>query len=485
MKIYKPHLAHESIGVEDNQAKVNRLRFTNLFYNCVTLALVCTVLFCGFTFANKYANDYFTQKRYIDMQGGIVTQAPNAPDGGFEGVFPETTFNINTPVEPQRPTTDYIPTELEKIDGYVNRENEIWDIHEKVNSEAVAWLYVAGTKVNYIVGMNDADYYLTHDINGRTSNSGALFMTSLNNLNPLGRNTLIHGHNMTNGSMFGELKYYTTLGTQSYFDTHRRIYFDTLYGTLRFEVFSVYITDKNDADYRKHSFDSDSTYVTYLNRIRDRGMFKDDTVKFNANDRVLTLSTCNSDEGKTKRTIVHARLVWPTPGSISTATPGKTTPGITATPGSTTPENITTPGTSSQRVVKLNDPSVPLKLREQPSTSSAVLAQLEHGTVVDVLDDQGDWLKVKVNGKTGYVFALYTVPYYEFDPDPTQKPTQKPTEKPTGGTTQGVTPDTATTEPTEPTEQVSTEPEVTEPVPTTTVQATTEVTKQPQLEEIE
>ena len=50
-------------------------------------------------------------------------------------------------------------------------------------------------------------------------------------------------------------------------------------------------------------------------------MFMDDSAVFSENDRILTLSTCNSDEGSSKRTIVHARLVWPKPGSDQTVTP--------------------------------------------------------------------------------------------------------------------------------------------------------------------
>lgn len=453
----RPHSNDRSMQTKENKSKTARQRIYNLSYSFFVVALVCVVLFCGFKYADKHYNDYITQKRYDELSGEIPTVAPDRPSGGFATGFPDTVFDPNNPVIPQRPQTSYEPTQIEIDDGYVNRQNDVWNLYENKNSDVVGWLYVPNL-VNYPVVMDDAEYYLKHDINGTESAAGALFMTSLNDLNPMGRNTIIHGHNMTNGSMFGKLKYYTTLGTQAFFDTNRRIYLDTLYGTFRFEVFSVYITNKDDPDYRSHNFGSDEEYIEYLNRLRDKGMFKDSTVEFTAEDRILTLSTCNADEGSTKRTIVHARLVWPKPSSLVTPSPvpsetvtappeGETE---TAGPGTTTGEPA-----AEKRVVKLNDSTVPLKLRSGASTSSDIIGTLDHGTVLEVISDQGDWIKVKTpGGRTGYVYKLYTVPYDEFDfdaPQPgtaTQKPSASPAPTPTYGPDESALP-TESASPTE------------------------------------
>lgn len=80
---------------------------------------------------------------------------------------------------------------------------------------------------------------------------------------------------------------------------------------------------------------------------------------------------------------MHARLVWPKPGSDQTVTPK---PEGTVT---------VTPDTVVRRVVKLNDPSVPLKLRSKPSTSSEIKGTLPHGTVLEVTEDLGDWIGVR------------------------------------------------------------------------------------------
>jgi uncharacterized protein YgiM (DUF1202 family) len=42
-------------------------------------------------------------------------------------------------------------------------------------------------------------------------------------------------------------------------------------------------------------------------------------------------------------------------------------------------------------------------LREKPSTSSKILATLNHGTKVDVIEKGGKWTHVKANNMDGYI----------------------------------------------------------------------------------
>ena len=51
--------------------------------------------------------------------------------------------------------------------------------------------------------------------------------------------------------------------------------------------------------------------------------------------------------------------------------------------------------------------STGLNLREQATTSSKVLSVIPSGTYVDLLEDSGGWLKVKYNGKSGYISAQF------------------------------------------------------------------------------
>ena len=48
-----------------------------------------------------------------------------------------------------------------------------------------------------------------------------------------------------------------------------------------------------------------------------------------------------------------------------------------------------------------------LKLRKEASTDSDVLSLLNLGEKLEVIEKAGDWYKVKVNNKTGYVSKDY------------------------------------------------------------------------------
>ena len=48
-----------------------------------------------------------------------------------------------------------------------------------------------------------------------------------------------------------------------------------------------------------------------------------------------------------------------------------------------------------------------LKLREEPTTKSTVLAYIPAGTKLEVISPAENWYKVTYNGKTGYVSAGY------------------------------------------------------------------------------
>lgn len=48
-----------------------------------------------------------------------------------------------------------------------------------------------------------------------------------------------------------------------------------------------------------------------------------------------------------------------------------------------------------------------LNLRESPSLTSPVVLVLLKGDKVEILTEKGNWYKVKVNGKEGYVYKKY------------------------------------------------------------------------------
>lgn len=71
-----------------------------------------------------------------------------------------------------------------------------------------------------------------------------------------------------------------------------------------------------------------------------------------------------------------------------------------------TTEEVKKPETPKVRLVTVNS-SKNLRLRVASSTSADVLALLNPGTQCEVIDDNGEWLKVNVAGKVGYVMSKF------------------------------------------------------------------------------
>ena len=49
-----------------------------------------------------------------------------------------------------------------------------------------------------------------------------------------------------------------------------------------------------------------------------------------------------------------------------------------------------------------------LNFRDSASTSSNIIAKLNKGTKVEILETQGEWYKISYNGKEGYVSTTTT-----------------------------------------------------------------------------
>ena len=77
--------------------------------------------------------------------------------------------------------------------------------------------------------------------------------------------------------------------------------------------------------------------------------------------------------------------------------------------GEEAPETTPPPveSTGIYALVRLSDPTSRLNLRAQPGTSSSILGKLPHGARVEVLETQGDWVRIHYAGATGYVMKSY------------------------------------------------------------------------------
>jgi len=128
-----------------------------------------------------------------------------------------------------------------------------------INPDYIGWLYIEGTRIDYpIVQSFNNHQYLTTTFEGQNNASGAIFMDSRieNGFNGF---SLLHGHNMRDGSMFADL--FLFKNDEEFRERHTEILVVPLHGELlRYRVFDIRYTDVNDKVYSLIGSDRASIY---------------------------------------------------------------------------------------------------------------------------------------------------------------------------------------------------------------------------------
>lgn len=182
----------------------------------------------------------------------------------------------------------------------------------KINADIVGWIYFEEPSViNYpIVKSHDNQEYLTQTFEKKKNSSGALFVDMRNSACFTDKNTVIHGHNMKNGSMFGKLRKYKD---ENFCKEHPYFYIYTPDGKeSRYQIFSTTIvTDVSDS--YTISFYNDEEYGKYIEKIVGRSRYKTNA-EVTTDSQILSLSTCTNVE-EDQRLLIHAvkigeKQVW-------------------------------------------------------------------------------------------------------------------------------------------------------------------------------
>lgn len=201
------------------------------------------------------------------------------------------------PTEATESTTGTVPPEDDTVWPVVDFE-ALWEI----NSDVVAWICIEGTSVNYpIVQGDDNSFYLRRLLDGTRNSGGTIFLDSGCEGDFSGRNSIIYGHNMKNGSMFHPLMEYKH---QNFYQEHVEVLLLTPHRNYKILLFSGYVANVNDS-----AWDLDFTeesYKQWLSQISQKSCF-DSEVQPTVTDHIVTLSTC-SYEFDNARFVLHGIL---------------------------------------------------------------------------------------------------------------------------------------------------------------------------------
>ncbi len=173
------------------------------------------------------------------------------------------------------------------------------------NSDTVGFLRLRNTKINYpVVQTTDNAYYLNHSFDKSENDAGWIFMDYRNRVDTLQDNTILYGHARLDGTLFGSLKDTLSSSWQKDLDNYV-IFLSTQKENMVFQIFSIYTIQK-ESYYITTTFKSKMQKQIWLNTMKERNTSSIDT-DVNVNDKVLTLSTCQDNQGG--RVVVHAKLI--------------------------------------------------------------------------------------------------------------------------------------------------------------------------------
>lgn len=175
---------------------------------------------------------------------------------------------------------------------------------KSINEDFVGWLYYEPLELSYpIVRGNDNEYYTHYTFEKENNSSGAIFLDFLNRPNFQDFNTIVYGHNMRNGTMFGSLK--KLLNDNSIIEENPYFYIFTEDKAFMYEIASVYITNSESKTYDLIETEEDqSNYIEYIKSVSTWTWGKDIVPQ----DKIVTLSTCHGLHS-TNRTVVHGVLI--------------------------------------------------------------------------------------------------------------------------------------------------------------------------------
>lgn len=162
------------------------------------------------------------------------------------------------------------------------------------NGDLAGWLSIEGMKIDYpVMQCEDDEYYLHHDFEGKDSKYGCLYVRERANLEE-GTNFVIYGHNMKDGSMFGDLDLYRE---EDFYKEHSKISFDTLYKEYTYEIVAVFLSqiyNENDDVFKYYQFyeaQTEAEFYDFYENIKEMSLY-DTGVEAAYGDTFLTLSTC-------------------------------------------------------------------------------------------------------------------------------------------------------------------------------------------------
>ena len=272
---------------------MNGNRKMRIFRGMLLLVVILCLIFLGQAYYHSYRQRQqqraLEELREISGPAAAGTQdGSSLPEvaGPQDGIVPPETSRApgETNPLPEGELSNAPPPVLEKYRALYQE-----------NGDLVGWLSIEGTDIDYsVMQREDDEYYLHHDFYGEESRYGCLYVKGQADVDTPGTNFIIYGHNMKDGSMFGDLDLYRK---ESFWQEHPRISFDTLYEERIYETIAVFRSRGYQPEedvfkyYQFYQAENQEEFSWFYENIKELSLY-DTGVTAAFGDTFLTLSTC-------------------------------------------------------------------------------------------------------------------------------------------------------------------------------------------------
>ena len=277
--------------------KKKRATFGDIMRTLLMLIALVVFLFSGYTLYGYYNEYKKGTDEYDNLESNFAIEVEEDETEDFDALESDealqsiTGREVATVWENDREVT--IPTMKNPIDLAEQKS---------VNEDIVGWLRIRALDISYpVVQGEDNDYYLHRTFEGVDNFAGCLFVNCDNEPDLTDQNTIIYGHNMKNGSMFGKLKKFQEEET---FNKSKFFWIFTEDFIYQYRIFSAMTVNKIGINYQ--TFFLENEFQEFKDAAFRNSVVENSNVSLSYEDRIVTLSTCTGDDST--RFVVMGKL---------------------------------------------------------------------------------------------------------------------------------------------------------------------------------
>ena len=219
---------------------------------------------------------------------GIAPTVSNNTPAPAKTPKPSSPVHIEPGVDPNPEIEDLVPDIPMDEHGRMLAEADLAAVQE-VNPDVLGWIYLPDSPISYpLLQGTDNVYYLRHNWKRVRNDPASIFLDYRASADFTDFDTIIYGHRMKSGSMFGTLKYYES--DPEYIGTHPSFYIRVGDEVYRYDVFALVDAPLDDPIY-EWTFTDVSSKGAYIAHTMSMDKLRTGIYPTPQN-RIVTLVTC-------------------------------------------------------------------------------------------------------------------------------------------------------------------------------------------------